>query len=113
MPEVPATAALVVRERTPPEMVNAPLKLLFPDKTIVPAPALVRLPAPEITPELVKTFAPTSIVPLPVSAKMFVTRTLAKAATVVPLLAKVTMPEPNADPLLIATVPALIVVPPA
>jgi hypothetical protein len=43
---------------------------------------------------------------------LFVTRTLAKAATVVPLLAKVTVFEPNDDPLLIATVPALIVVPP-
>ena len=106
------SALVLAKESTPALTVVVPLKLLLPERTTVPTPLLVRLPAPEIAPELVKILPPSFIVPLPVKAKLLVTSTLAKAATVVLLLAKVTVFEPNEALLLIATVPALIVVPP-
>ena len=64
---VPRPLSLPTR-MAPALFVTMPVKVLAAPSTMVPAPALVRPPAPEITPELVKTFAPTSIVPLPVSA---------------------------------------------
>ena len=36
----------------PAEMVKSPVKVLFVDNVKVPAPTLVRLPAPEIIPEI-------------------------------------------------------------
>jgi hypothetical protein len=59
MPEDPATAALLARETIPPEMVNAPLILLLPDKTSVPEPSFVTLP-----PELVRAEARVTFWPL-------------------------------------------------
>ena len=37
----------------PAEMVKSPVKVLFVDNVKVPAPTFVRLPAPEINPEIV------------------------------------------------------------
>ena len=91
-----------------------PLKVLVACSAIVPAPALVRLPVPEITPALVMLKPlPTLMVPLALTAKRLVSLKRARVASVVPLLAKVTVPVPSGELLLIANVPAFRVVPPA
>ena len=90
------SAKLLLRAKAPALRVVPPLYVLLDVRTVVPAPALISAPTPEITPELVRVKAPESITPLVVRATLLVTFRLASAFSVVLMLAKVTVPAPSA-----------------